>query len=107
VVDVDLGKGEVARDGVLVRQLGEDGGDGPAGRAPVGVEVYDDIGGGFQQGIELGGFGGLVDVARRLGDGRAVFEEGLRKRQFCWKACIGDKIVIFAMWCTYGKQIPT
>lgn len=89
VVDVDLGEGEVTRDGVLVRQLGEDRRYGPAGRAPVGIEVDDDVGGGLEQGVELSGLGGLVHVAGRLRDGGAILEEGLRKGSVGFGGSIG------------------
>lgn len=63
MVDVDLGEGEVAGAGVLVGQAREDRGDGAAGRAPVGVEVDDDVGGGREEGVEVGRLADLVDVA--------------------------------------------
>lgn len=53
MVDVDLGKGQLARLRVLGRQLGEDRGDGLARRAPVGEEVNGDVGGGGEELVQL------------------------------------------------------
>lgn len=77
MVHVDLGEGELALGRVGVGELREDGRDGAARRAPVRVEVDDDVRGRREQGVELGGRGGLVDPAGRLGDGTAVLEVGL------------------------------
>lgn len=63
VVDIDFGKGKLALECVLVGELGKDGRDGAAGRAPVCIKVYDDIGGGFEERVELCWFGDLVDFA--------------------------------------------
>ena len=62
VVDIDLGKGQLARDGVLVGELGEDGGNLAAGRAPVGEEVDGDVGRGGEEGLEVGGGVDVVDL---------------------------------------------
>ena len=89
MVDVDLGEGEAALLGVLIGELGEDGGDGAAWRAPVGVEVDDDVGGGFEQGVQLRGLGDLLDLLRGLGDGRAVREYRLdgQRKSVCDERC--------------------
>lgn len=75
MVDVDLGEGETALGGVVVGELGEDGGDGAAGGAPVGVEVDDDVGGGGEERVELRGGCDFEDFTRCLWDGGAVGQE--------------------------------
>lgn len=63
VVDIDLGKGQLALDRVLVGELGEDRGNGAAGRTPVGIEVDDDVGVAVEDSVELGSGGDFVDLA--------------------------------------------
>lgn len=77
VVDVDLCESQTTLGGVLVGPLREDGRDGAAGRAPVGVEVDDDVLGRGEERVQLGLAGQLVDLAGCLGDRRAVGEEHL------------------------------
>ncbi|KAH0493403.1 hypothetical protein TgHK011_000074 [Trichoderma gracile] len=72
VVDVDLCEGEVLVDGVLVGEGLVDGGDGLAGRAPVGVEVDGDVGGGGEEGVELVDGFDVVDGAGHFGSGGDV-----------------------------------
>ncbi|KAL9471909.1 hypothetical protein ACSS6W_009850 [Trichoderma asperelloides] len=62
VVDVDLGKGEGVFGAVLVGERLVDGGDGLAGRAPVGVEVDGDVGVCGEERVELLGGLDVVDV---------------------------------------------
>lgn len=63
VVDVDLGEGEAAREAGGGGHLGVQRRDGLARRAPVGVEVGDDVGVGREEGGELVGRGDVVDGA--------------------------------------------
>lgn len=65
VVDVDLGEGQVAGHRAGASQLGVDGRDLLAGRAPVGVEVDGDVGRRGHEGRELGGRGDVVDLVVR------------------------------------------
>lgn len=53
VVDVDLGKGQLAVRGVLGRELLVERSDGLAGAAPRGSEVGNDILGGLEEVLEL------------------------------------------------------
>lgn len=59
VVGVEARKGELFV-AVAAGVLGEEGGDGLAGAAPGGVGLEGDVGGGFDELVELG-FGGDVD----------------------------------------------
>lgn len=61
MVDVDFGEGELAGGGVRVGELREDRRDCAARGTPIGVEVHDDVLGGLEEGVELGGGGELVD----------------------------------------------
>jgi hypothetical protein len=45
MIHIHFGKRQFTLYGVLVSELGEDGRDGPAGGAPVSVEIDDDVGG--------------------------------------------------------------
>lgn len=63
MIDIDFCKGKLALERVLVGELGEYGRDGAAGRAPVCVKVYDDIGGGSEERVELCWCSDLVDSA--------------------------------------------
>lgn len=106
MVDVDLCEGELPRGGVGLRERGEDGRDRAAGRAPVGVEVYDDMCGRLEEGVELGGGGDLVDFGRRLRDGTPVLEEGLGIWELAsgWQAGIGGVTYIQKKEGNYGQK---
>ncbi len=62
MVDIHFGEGDMAFDGMVIGELREDWGDGAAGWAPVGVKVDYNIGGGRQEGVELGRIGDFVDI---------------------------------------------
>lgn len=63
VVDIDFCERQLALEGVVVGELGEDGGDDTAGRAPVGVEVDDNVSVAGQYCVKLRGSRDLEDLA--------------------------------------------
>ncbi|KAI9158024.1 hypothetical protein HJFPF1_06010 [Paramyrothecium foliicola] len=94
VVDVDLGKGQLARVAVLAGEVGEDGGDGLAGGAPVGEEVDGDVGGAGEELVELRGRGDVLDlVVGHGGDGRA-FVAGERGGDVCRKPTSAQEMML-------------
>ena len=69
MVDVNLGERQLAGDPVGGGELRVDGRDGAAGGTPVGEEVDGDVGGGGEEGLELGGGGDVMDfVGGHRGD---------------------------------------